>query len=193
MSKASLIFSGPQILLPNSNEARNTFPEIDEAWAQFDQVLACESVPRSRSVYDFVTPRGRIGIVVGNERQGIPKRILKKADHILSIPMLGRGVSSVNVAVAAAIILYALERDFGRKRFRTSALSHSDVDVLIRGPQDPSELGSLLRSAWAFGWRRLFLADPSGVWFTKDRPTVLAVALRHDARLIELLSAPRNN
>ena len=83
-------------------------------------------------------------------------------------------MSSVNVAVAAAIMLYALDRDLGRKRLRPSSLSRRDVDVLVVGPHDPSELGSLLRSAWAFGWQRVFLDDRHGVWFTTDRPTLLA-------------------
>ena len=175
MSNASLLFSESSIILAeNSGEAGKATTEIDELLTQFDQVLACESTQRSRSVYELAAPRGRIGVIVGNERHGISNRVLKKADHVVSIPMLGRGISSVNVAVAAAIILYALERDFGRQRFRKSALCHNEIDVLICGPQDPSELGSLLRSAWAFGWRRVFLADPSGVWFTKDRQTILA-------------------
>jgi tRNA G18 (ribose-2'-O)-methylase SpoU len=88
--------------------------------------------------------------------------------------MFGRGMSSVNVAVAAAIILYVLQQDLGRKRFRTSALSYRDVDILVLGPSDPSELGSLFRSVWALGWQRVFLADRNDVWFTKDRQTVLA-------------------
>ena len=78
------------------------------------------------------------------------------------------------MAVAAAIVLYVVQQDLGRKRLRTSALSCRDVDVLVLGPSDPSELGSLLRSAWAFGWQRVFLADRGGAWFTKDRQTILA-------------------
>lgn len=149
-------------------------PRIDELLPQFDYVIACETTKRSRAVYDYAVPCGHLAVIVGNERRGIPNRLLKKADQVVSIPMLGRGMSSVNVAVAAAIVLYALDRDFGRKCVRPSALSCRDVDVLVLGPANPSELGSLLRSAWAFGWQRVFLDDRNGVWFTKDRPTVLA-------------------
>jgi hypothetical protein len=56
------------------------------------------------------------------------------------------------------------------------------VDILIHAPADPHELGSLLRSVWAFGWRRVFLDDPHGSWFTLDHKTVLdsrAAARRH--------------
>jgi hypothetical protein len=149
-------------------------PKVDELLTQFDHVVACEAAKRSQSVYECATPRGRLAVIVGNELRGVSKRLLKKADQVVSVPMLGRGITSVNVAAAAAIALYALERDLGRKRLRASALCQRDVDVLISGPSDPSELGSLLRSAWAFGWRRVFLEDRHAVWFTSDRATVLA-------------------
>jgi tRNA(Leu) C34 or U34 (ribose-2'-O)-methylase TrmL len=148
--------------------------DLDEVPAQFDYVIACEATRRSRTVYDYPAPRGHLVVIVGNELQGLSKRVLQKADQVVSVPMLGRGMSSVNVAVAAAIVLYALQRDLGRKHLRPSSLSCRDVDVLLFGPRDPNELGSLLRSAWAFGWQRVFLADPSAVWFTSDRPTILA-------------------
>jgi tRNA(Leu) C34 or U34 (ribose-2'-O)-methylase TrmL len=119
-------------------------------------------------------PRGDVGVIVGNELNGIPADVLNKVHEVVSIPMRGKGLTSVNVAVAAAIVLYVAERDFARKRLRPAALSHRDFDVLLFGPSDASELGSLLRSAWAFGWQRIFLADPGGAWFTKDRQMILA-------------------
>jgi hypothetical protein len=97
--------------------------------------------------------------------------------------------------VAAAIILYALERDLGRKRLRPAWLSWRDVDVLVLGPRDPSELGSLLRSAWAFGWQRVFLDDRHGVWFTTDRSTVLAgrAAARREVNPLVIVPRERVN
>jgi tRNA G18 (ribose-2'-O)-methylase SpoU len=174
MFGASLLLAHGENPTGGTENANGSVAEIDELLGQFDQVLACEATKRSRSVYEFPAPRGHLGVIVGNERSGIPGKILKKVNQVVSVPMLGRGMSSLNVAVAAAIILYVVQQDLGRKRFRTSALSCRDVDVLVLGPSDPSELGSLLRSAWALGWHRVFLADRSGVWFTKDRQTVLA-------------------
>jgi len=173
MSGASLLFAKSEVPA-NHHELNHPSPEIDDLLGQFDQVLACEAVRQSRSVYECAAPRGRVGVIVGNERRGIPSKVLKKADQVVSVPMIGRGLSSVNVAVAAAIILYAMERDLGRKRFRTSSLSYNNVDILISCPPNPCEIGSLLRSAWAFGWQRVFLTDPGGAWFTKDRSKVLA-------------------
>ena len=171
MSGASLRFATST---GSSSTAGRSSVGIEELLGHFDHLLACELTPQSRPVYDYPAPRGHLGVIVGNEQRGVPGDVLKKVDQVVSVPMLGRGMSSVNVAAAAAIVLYAVERGLGRRRLRTWPLSHSDVDLLILGPPDPSELGSLLRSAWAFGWRRVFVADRSGVWFTKDRPTVLA-------------------
>jgi tRNA(Leu) C34 or U34 (ribose-2'-O)-methylase TrmL len=174
MSRASLLFASNATSVDEVTAGNASVPRIEGLLGQFDHVFACEATERSKSVYDFAAPRGHLGIVVGNERHGISSSVLKKAEDVVSIPMLGRGLTSVNVAVAAAIILYAVERDLGRKRPRPSNLCHDDVDVLVVGPSDPSELGSLFRSAWAFGWQRVFLADRGLVWFTRDRPTVLA-------------------
>jgi tRNA G18 (ribose-2'-O)-methylase SpoU len=174
MSGASLLFTKSTNSPDDSSIRQAPLPAIDDLLGQFDHVIACEAFERTKSLYEFPAPRGHLGIIVGNERNGIPTRVLKKAEHVLSIPMLGRVLTSVNVAVAAAIVLYVIQRDLARKRTRTSSLTHSDVDLFIVGPSDPSELGSLLRSAWAFGWQRVFLADRHAIWFTKDRPTVLA-------------------
>jgi tRNA G18 (ribose-2'-O)-methylase SpoU len=174
LSGASLVFAQGRNPTDAPKNANELVVGIDELLVQYDHVLACEAAEQSRSIFDYPMPRGHLGLIVGNERNGIPRDILKKVGQVVSIPMLGQGMSSVNVAVAAAIILYVVERDLARKRFRTSTLSHRDVDVLVLGPSNPSELGSLLRSAWAFGWQRLFLTDRHGVWFAKDRPTILA-------------------
>ncbi len=164
-------------------------PDINGLLEQFDCVIACEAIRQSRTIYDYACPRGHIGVIVGNELKGIPRRVLKKVDQVVSVPMLGRGMSSVNVAVAAAIVLYGLERDLARKRVRPSSSCHRNVDLLIMGPENPSELGSLLRSAWAFGWKRIFLDDPNRVWFSKDRSTVLAgrAAARREVNPVAIL------
>ena len=179
LTNAAEMFGASLLLVPGEDpggveDDNSSAAGLDDLLGQFDQVLACETGARSRSVYELPAPRGRLGVVVGNERRGLPAKVLKKVNHVVSVPMLGRGLSSLNVAVAAAIVLYVVQQDLGASGLRPSALSGRDVDVLVLGPSDPSELGSLLRSAWAFGWQRVFLADRGGAWFTKDRPTVLA-------------------
>lgn len=46
-------------------------------------------------------------IVFGNEVEGIDKKILKKADYIVEIPMFGKK-ESLNVSVCAGLIMYIL-------------------------------------------------------------------------------------
>ncbi len=191
MSGASLLFVESKIPFKVMAVANCSMVGIDEVLNRFDRVLACETSAQSRAVYEYAMPRGNVGLIVGNERNGIPGKLLKKVHQIISLPMLGKGLSSVNVAVAAAIILYVAERDFGRKRYRSVALSHRDVDVLAFGPPDPSELGSFLRGAWAFGWQRIFLADPGRAWFTDDRQTILAGRAAARCEVNRLVVCPR--
>jgi len=51
----------------------------------------------------------KIALVFGNEVRGLPPPVLKLADRILEIPMLGRK-ESLNVGVAAGIVLYHFVR-----------------------------------------------------------------------------------
>lgn len=173
-----------------SSPAGDTLP-WEEAVAGCRRIVACETGRRSVSLYDFQAPREPTAVIVGNEELGIPARMLKRADAVVSIPMTQGGLSSINVAAAAAITLYAFTRDLGRKRRRPSSLRQAEVDLLIYAPDDPHELGSLLRSAFAFGWRRAFVHDPHRVWFTDDSSTVLAgrAAARRARNLVAVLPA----
>jgi len=153
----------------------NSVVQFDEELLRgFDNVVVCETGKESRNVFYFAVPRGRTALIVGNELEGIPRSICKKADHMVSVPMCGIGVSSINVAAAAAVCLYAFKRNMGRNKFRGGELTIHQADVLIFGATDPSELGSLFRSAWAFGCKRIFLADRANIWFNADREVKLA-------------------
>jgi TrmH family RNA methyltransferase len=54
-------------------------------------------------------PRGRVALVVGNEGAGISPEAMEHADTRVGIPLRGRA-ESLNVAAAAAILLYELLR-----------------------------------------------------------------------------------
>jgi hypothetical protein len=146
---------------------------LERVLQRYQQIIACETAKNSTSIYDFPAPRENTALLVGNEEEGLPRKVLKRADAVVSIPMARTGLSSVNVAVAAAISLYALTRDLGRRKRSKCQLRLRDVDVLIEAPPDPHEVGSLLRSAFAFGWRRVFVSDPHRIWFTDDPRVVL--------------------
>ena len=155
----------------------------------FQRIVACEATKKSVGLYDFPAPREQTAVLVGNEEAGLPRAVLKRADSIVSIPMACSALSSLNVAVAGAIVLYALTRDLGRRKQRRSTLRLQGVDVLIQASADPHELGSLLRSVYAFGWRRVFLSDPHRIWFTEDPRVILAgrAAARRARNLLAVL------
>lgn len=51
----------------------------------------------------------RVALVVGNEGAGLSAEARARADHVISLP-LASGVESLNVSVAAGILLYLLHR-----------------------------------------------------------------------------------
>lgn len=53
--------------------------------------------------------KGPIGIVIGSEGKGIGRLVKQKSDFLLKIPMLGK-VSSLNAAIAGAILMYEVRR-----------------------------------------------------------------------------------
>ena len=48
---------------------------------------------------------GAIGIVIGNEGNGMSEKVKKKCDFLVKIPMKGK-VTSLNASVSAGIIMY---------------------------------------------------------------------------------------
>jgi 23S rRNA (guanosine2251-2'-O)-methyltransferase len=57
---------------------------------------------------------GRIGLVVGAEGKGIRPLVKRKCDFLVSMPMVGK-INSLNVSVAAGIMLYAIFRALKRR------------------------------------------------------------------------------
>lgn len=69
-------------------------------------VVALEQAPGSTDYRTFKLKKPTL-IMLGNEVHGISKALLKKCDSILEIPMRGKK-ESLNVAVAAGIVLYSI-------------------------------------------------------------------------------------
>lgn len=67
------------------------------------------AVEQDKKAIDYRRFRAKfpLALVFGNEVRGLDQRILKKCDKILEIPMRGKK-ESLNVAVAAGVILYSL-------------------------------------------------------------------------------------
>lgn len=69
----------------------------------------CGADPGAERAYYEADLRGPLVVVVGSEGRGIPRLVREKCDFLVRIPMGGR-VASLNVAVAAAIILFEARR-----------------------------------------------------------------------------------
>lgn len=85
----------------------------------------------SISLYDFKV-REKLAIVIGSEMKGVSDFFKERADYFLTIPMKGF-VESLNLSVAAGIILYEL-----RKK-----LEESDIDYT---------LSPILKSRLFYNW-----------------------------------------
>jgi tRNA G18 (ribose-2'-O)-methylase SpoU len=55
-----------------------------------------------------------VAVIIGNEGRGIDERLEKKAHKILSIPMQ-KHIESLNVSVAASIVMYEYSRQLQLK------------------------------------------------------------------------------
>jgi 23S rRNA (guanosine2251-2'-O)-methyltransferase len=71
------------------------------------KIIACtEKAEKAIFQTDYTAP---LALVVGSEENGIASEILKISDEKVLIPMVGR-IESLNVSVAAGILLYEVER-----------------------------------------------------------------------------------
>jgi tRNA (guanosine-2'-O-)-methyltransferase len=71
------------------------------------QILGAELADEAVRLGDLPPARRRTVLVLGHEQTGIPPEALDLLDAAVEIPMVGHG-SSLNVAVAASLVLYRL-------------------------------------------------------------------------------------
>jgi 23S rRNA (guanosine2251-2'-O)-methyltransferase len=64
---------------------------------------------RGGQVYDQIDYKMDCALVLGAEGHGLHEQVRKKCDFLVSIPMLGK-VPSLNVSVAAAVVMYEVAR-----------------------------------------------------------------------------------
>ena len=57
---------------------------------------------------------GRVAVLIGEEAAGLPQDVVDRADILLSVPMTG-GIESLNAAVAAGIVVYAISGRPGKQ------------------------------------------------------------------------------
>jgi tRNA G18 (ribose-2'-O)-methylase SpoU len=79
---------------------------VDELKKQGFKIVALERTKISINYLKF-KPKFPLALIVGNEKRGVSKSLLKKADAIIEIPMLGKK-ESLNVAIAAGIAIFKI-------------------------------------------------------------------------------------
>ena len=80
---------------------------IDRLKTDGYEIVALEQAPKSEPISQVRS--AKMAVIVGREVEGLEAEILAKVDKIIEIPMSGTK-ESLNVAVAAAIMMYELRR-----------------------------------------------------------------------------------
>jgi len=81
---------------------------IDKLKKEKVNIIALEQT-RNSILYTKFKPRFPLALVLGNEIRGISPSVLKKADHIIHLPMAGKK-ESLNVSVSFGAVGYYLNR-----------------------------------------------------------------------------------
>lgn len=69
-------------------------------------IVALELTDMSKNIFDY-KPNFPLALVVGNEKTGVTKNLLKYCDKAVHIPMAGKK-SSLNVSVAVGVAIYQI-------------------------------------------------------------------------------------
>ncbi len=85
---------------------KRTSDAVLELKKQGFKIIALEQSTNSINIFKFKPPK-KIALVLGNEKTGVSKSILKKCDKIIEIPMFGKK-ESLNVSVAFGVAGYLI-------------------------------------------------------------------------------------
>lgn len=100
--------------IPYLPQANDSLPHLKRPW------IALETGENSIPYSSYSFPPGSFTLIVGNEEYGVSSSLLKEADAIVSIPLVGCK-KSLNVACAFAIIAAEISR---QKRKEKKPISH---------------------------------------------------------------------
>ena len=117
----AVIINDPKVDLYNPNVIRAsqgtifTVPTIFASasqtisWCRQHKIKIFSTTPKAKKLYTEINFKSASAIVLGSEDKGLSQRWLDLADEQIKIPMKGR-IDSLNVSVAAAIILFEAVR-----------------------------------------------------------------------------------
>ncbi|MFA5560209.1 MAG: 23S rRNA (guanosine(2251)-2'-O)-methyltransferase RlmB [Acholeplasmataceae bacterium] len=89
------------ILVSNINQAIQKLKD--------HHVLVVGTAKEAETPYDSLDLNQSIAIVLGNEGEGMRALVKKNCDVLVTIPMFGK-INSLNVSVAAALLMYAVKK-----------------------------------------------------------------------------------
>ena len=140
--KVSLIYTKekfPKIGKKTSGSAfkwveRDKFTSIKECYTQLRnegfKIYASSLSENTKNIYDLDFTE-KTAIVLGNEHRGVSEEAASLADVTFAIPMFGM-VQSLNVSVAAAVILYEALRQRDKKNlYLKSEYAEEELNQLI--------------------------------------------------------------
>jgi 23S rRNA (guanosine2251-2'-O)-methyltransferase len=79
------------------------------AWAKERQVWTLATTARRGTSYWALEYRRPLAVLLGNEGEGLRSETIVAADAVARIPMWGTA-SSLNISVAASVLLYEIRR-----------------------------------------------------------------------------------
>ncbi|MGD9951364.1 MAG: TrmH family RNA methyltransferase [Burkholderiales bacterium] len=91
--------------------------DLASALAEFNGPVVC-TVPKGGNAPSAIDLTGRLGWILGAEGRGVGASLAALALHRVSIPMMP-GIESLNVAAAAAILLYERARQLSKRGARS--------------------------------------------------------------------------
>jgi len=90
---------------------RNTFNPEEETLRELKKkgyrLVVTLPEPGASSLHDFDIDKGKIAVIMGNEKEGVSSLVKEMADEFLYIPMAGFS-QSLNISVSTAVILSEL-------------------------------------------------------------------------------------
>ena len=107
------LFTLPVIRMPSHKEIIPWFSKIKQSYENFSIVGSDEKAEIDIVKHDFTTPTA---FILGNETDGMSRSYRELCDETINIPIYG-SATSLNVACAASIILYEIDR---QRRMRKS-------------------------------------------------------------------------
>jgi TrmH family RNA methyltransferase len=116
------------------------------SWLRTHGMRTLVASPQAERRYWDVDCSGPLALVVGSERHGVSELFLGAADEVVQIPM-GGGVDSLNVAVAAGIVLFEAARQRADATTRAAGSGRAERARLTAASRSPGWNGFRTSSA----------------------------------------------